>query len=969
MTYAEWNDILINYYFDESKESEAFLGIEKESFIDYLIENNIFAKEYSETLAKCPSYNKDIRTHIWDSFTLIFKKIQVHSKQEYYSKDLLTDRFQTHLHNSKGFTAKPMIFPFIALFLMPLANNPEMNARNFYDRLTAFLRDNRIIKDNESIGTTDMSGIKNPDLDTMWENLEKWAQAEGYNYHLKNISGNLRYVGPFMAESLLNANQRDRFKVVFYEAGLTQDLTIDDGRIINILNLHHRHLGFTDNEKWKKIFKSYKDVLISEFRRQYYRWDGNTIVRTHRNNRRVNVDTGTNKKLYLGMDILRNNYSFYLRARFNEVEPGTDYLYQNGGIRYEFRIINDGFANEKLKVDNLGEIVISNCGISLTDSKNRRNKLSFQNEEIYLFEKYYQTYTSSCQLKIGGKFYILVSKTARAEVKNWLETNGAIKKEFAHDIKSKYDLFYIEEVKCALPSITILNCESRVSAKIVNTYYFHKEDNIDYIYEGLPAHFDIQGVNVSHDNVRALIYDGVRRTEIPLAYNEESRLWVMAPISNTILRSGTFTLYCNDQAISNKEYGFTNFVALKKDEYREINYNKWGEYAEDGAIIQGMKVNIVNGLAPFLKVNMSRFGSLPVIPDSRYEHKDFLLYYLSSIPRLTKQDFIEAVKVQVHNNIASDKSLSKWSIRSLIDNYFRLGYINYAYHNNQHIIAINRPTLVLIPSKVNRTVNENQLATVRGNNCKEKFFKAMLTGARTPGFMKDFINCVNGFSHDDKRIRLHIEEQNNPLYPQKVILWCEDEITLKRFADTYGILFQVSLYANSLLNCIGSVKDYEQYIYEKYSQFSETYEGFSDYSVLNFRYMAECTTDGRTIDYNRVYRDEFDTNGDIVTYFPGKYTEKSILWKDGAQYPVDKYWGQFVGMNLQNSKVIEIDRENNCIKIPKHIRLPFLYARALTLMTGEIPEIDNDRRAYELCDNPFAQAIAPEAIATKLGQN
>ena len=530
-------------------------------------------------------------------------------------------------------------------------------------------------------------------------------------------------------------------------------------------------------------------------------------------------------------------------------------------------------------------------------------------------------------------------------------------------------MFFIEEVKSALTSIKILDCDDKLSAKLVNTYYFHKEDNTDYIYKGLPAHFDIQGVNVSHDNVRALIYDGIRRTEIPLEYNEDSRLWVMPPVSNTFLLSGTFSLYCNDQLISSKVYGFTDFIPLKNEEYREINYNKWGEYTEEGAIIQGMKVNIVNGLAPYLKVNMSRFGCLPIIPENKYESKDFLLYYLSSVPRMTKADFIEAVKVQVHNNIASDKFLSKWSIRSLIDNYFRLGYINYAYHNNKHIIAINKPTMVLIPSKVNRTTNENQLATVTGNNCKERHFKAMLTGARTPSFMEDFINCVNGFSYDGKRIRLQIDEQNNPLYPQRIILWCEDELTLKKFADTYGIQFQVSLYANSLLNCIGSVKDYEKYIYEKYSEFTETYEGFNDYSVLDFKYMAECASEGVRIDYNRVYRDEFDPEADIVTYFPGKYTEKSILWKNGNQYPVDKYWGQFIGMNLKGAKVIEIDRETNTIKIPKHIRLPFLYARALTLMTGEIPEINNDRRAYELCDNPFAQAIAPESIATKLGQN
>ena len=93
------------------------------------------------------------------------------------------------------------------------------------------------------------------------------------------------------------------------------------------------------------------------------------------------------------------------------------------------------------------------------------------------------------------------------------------------------------------------------------------------------------------------------------------------------------------------------------------------------------------------------------------------------------------------------------------------------------------------------------------------------------------------------------------------------------------------------------------------------------------------------------------------------------MWKDENQYPVDKYWGQFIGMKMLGAKVIEIDSDNNTIKIPKYVRLPFLYARALTLMTGEIPEISNDRRTYELCDNPFAQAIAAEAIIEKLSQN
>ena len=99
MKYAEWNQILIDYYFNESRENEAFLGIEKESFIDYLVDNAIFSEEYYAVLAKNPTYKKDIRTYIWNNFIQLFKK------KEYYSKDTLFLLFNSYLYNStKGHT-------------------------------------------------------------------------------------------------------------------------------------------------------------------------------------------------------------------------------------------------------------------------------------------------------------------------------------------------------------------------------------------------------------------------------------------------------------------------------------------------------------------------------------------------------------------------------------------------------------------------------------------------------------------------------------------------------------------------------------------------------------------------------------------------------------------------------------------------------------------------------------------------
>ena len=119
-------------------------------------------------------------------------------------------------------------------------------------------------------------------------------------------------------------------------------------------------------------------------------------------------------------------------------------------------------------------------------------------------------------------------------------------------------------------------------------------------------------------------------------------------------------------------------------------------------------------------------------------------------------------------------------------------------------------------------------------------------------------------------------------------------------------------------------------------------------------------------DRSKLYREEVDYENDVVTYFPGTYEQKTILWKNGMQFPVDRYWGYFIGLKMNNVKAIEIDKENSNIKMPKQIRLPLLYARALTLMTGEIPELEKSKRVYELCDNPFAQSITPEAIINKL---
>lgn len=961
MRYSQWNELLFEYYFGDEKDHEVFLGIDKESLIDYVLERGVFDEEIENAISLNPCKKIDYSSYVWNSFTQLFRS------RETISKTVLLNVFRKHLKDSDVPDVMPTVFPCLALFIMPLANNPDMDPRNFYDRVTDFFRENYIIGPYETINTPDLNQFVAPTLKTMWENLEIWAQSEGYQYRVKS-SPNTRwkYVAPFMAESLLTASQRDSFKVVFYEAGLTPDQDMSDERIVSILDLYHKEIGFTDEMAWKKVFENYQDILIDVFHRQYNKWDGNTIVKIHENERSISRDYGNNKKLYLCMNILRGNYNFFFKSIFSDAEPGSEFEYKGSGqLDFSFSISSDGYSEESLFISNLAEIVSGGEGITLRDASNTRNKLSFRNEDFFLFEKYYNTYSSSCKLKIGGKFYFLVKKDAITEYQDWLKENAAREITDRHAFSSLYSLYHIESVKTSLPSHNALNCATRKTIKVVDTFVIKREASSIVLYQGLPVYFQIEGINVEEDKVRILFDQGFRLTDRDLEYDENRRLWKLPIITNQMLLEESFQVYCNDQLLSPARYSFGDFDALADDSYDEIGYDAWGNYTQDDAEFKGLNLKCTTGLAYLLEDNMKRFGKDTKFEKRAYQPTDYLLYWLSSRPRADKEDFTEAIRVQVQNAIASDLAMEKWGVRALIDNYCRLGYINYAYHEGKHILAVNKPTFVLLPSSVN---NGSIGGSVSSVSCAEKQFKLLLTGARTPEFIDKLLRRAEGFNYNGARIFVQVDEASGPLYPQRIIFWSSSIFAIKEFAAKYGIQYQHTIYSNSLLEKLGSVEDYETHIVNTQQSFRETYEGFTDLTAIDYKQLSELLEEGAYIKMDRVSHSSFDKNGSVVTYFPGKYKEKTILWKDGRQYPVDKYWGHFIGMKYADAKVAKIDKDSMTLYLPWFIKLPMLYARAMTMITGEIPETSRGKRIYQLCDNPFAGASSPSSILKKLNQ-
>ena len=122
------------------------------------------------------------------------------------------------------------------------------------------------------------------------------------------------------------------------------------------------------------------------------------------------------------------------------------------------------------------------------------------------------------------------------------------------------------------------------------------------------------------------------------------------------------------------------------------------------------------------------------------------------------------------------------------------------------------------------------------------------------------------------------------------------------------------------------------------------------------------------IKYESGVTTDFSEKGSVVTYYPTKYNEQTVLWYDGEQFSVDKYWGFFIGAALSDAKIARVNDDKTHIQLPRSIKLPILYARALTMMSATIPDNHNGRRIYQLCENPFANALSWDKILEKLNQ-
>lgn len=980
MTYDSWNDLICKYYFRNTSESKVIFHITLQDLVEFVKEENVeiakdrFAAEFSDEFIRTDFVSKfwiDIKTgnrNIDDLQDKIIKlKEQAVASRNY--KNLLA---------------------IVAVLIMPICENDdlELHGNNYYGHLLPFLKTNRFINKEKRVGNF-LGAIK---LDDIWNYIDLWAAEKDLPFKSSltvSENGATRYVNSLMKESLLSPSKLQKFRILFDKGGLVPSANIEDERLMSTFKTHYSSIGLSQTKFKQLTKKDFKEYIVSVLRNEYDNWDGTTKIKEKdKKTGRVKEEAGnTYYPLYLQMDynVHSNDARFALQLFCSDIDNFDEmsFVTEVGNNHLpEIYIKSDGYANRPFMMEEslLSKVMAERQGCFGIYEENMRSiRGRFVVTDYYLLKLYRNKYIATNEFIKGEFYFVLVRAESLSSFDSWLQGNGAtVVMEGLFD--GSYNLYRIEHAIEELPHRNNLTFKTEIRCKSVNNLEVKTDSYSDTILLSnlMPALFQITGVDVYKDKIYAVSVNDPHRNSSELTYNHERNVWVLKVFTNIFQIKKEFQLYCNETPIPYGHiYKFSDFVMPTT--FKEIKLDKWGKVSDD-AFSNGLELpenvirkNLINWSALNLQMNNATQQALS---QAIYNERDYMLYAITSASYDTSKsiitlEWLKSIKDRLMSELSEEKEKEhkdKYALQNTLADYFRLGYINYAYTNNGLTISANRPTLILLTPEFHRDIipgiNGKKIVSKK---CTERTYKCLLTGGRTIALVNEIVKLQQRYNYQVEFI-----DDANALMPQTIYVHAENRSSFKELAERCNLLYQDNIYANALIETLPSVVDY----IDKQKADADERDLFEvhNYRSIDYNKMAEIYPSkletGRAISNQEVDKDTFDKENDIVTFFPGTRDEVTVMITEGRMLEVDKYWGHFVGMHYAHAKVVQHNPDAAELSLPQQIRLPLLYARALTLLTGKTPESTFGSRTYSIGVNPYAFASAsnPDTILLKLGQ-
>lgn len=972
MNIKGWSDLIYRYYFESGVREKVVLHISMQDLIDFAKEEDVEVINGK----RASSYSDE------DLFRNFVQRFWIGQNGNADMRDL-AERINQLSAKAEEDGDYRILLSILAILIMPICENDALllNGNNYYGHLRPFLVTHGFVN---AVAQNDLlASIK---LDEIWGMVNRWAEENALPFHSPGVvvtNGTRQFVRSLMRESILSPSKLQRFCVLFDLAGLVPKINIEDDRLLSAFTNYYSRIGISAARYGQLTSNEFRDSLLSALRSEYNAWDGTTRIKERdRRTGNIKVEAGNTcypLLLHMDYDVNSGDCSFGFQLYCSDIDDFEylNFISDSDGIRFpSVYIKNDGFAN---LVFSISEQVVDSL------FSDRRGVYCIHEEDdsslkgrhvvtdYYLLRLHKNRYIATNEFVKGEFYFTVIRHEAINDFTDWLDDNDA---DLISDnaLGGNYSVYRIEHAAAELPIKSSLRFKSEIRCKSVNNLEVKTDSDTDIVFlsDLLPAQFEITGVDVTNDRIEAKSVNSPQRYSSALTYDHQKGLWVLKVFTHCFQRQTPFQIFHNEAPIPyGKTYMFKKFSIPTR--LKELSLDQWGDLSES-PLSKGLELppsvigkNLINWTT--LKYQMQRVHVEP-FNQGTYWEKDYLLYAITSASFETSGRVITTQWLrEIGDRIASEyegeggtAAVDKYSLSNALADYFRMGYINYAYTEKGLYMTANRPTLILLTPFFKRTVVPGFRGMI---NCEEREYKCLLTGGRTIELVRSIEKRQQSFG-----FRIEYKESSDILQPQTIYIHAAERSVFKALAEKCGLLYQDNIYSNALLESLPTVADY--------IAFKKTHGKERDLSavpsrrVIDYAKMAEIYPEkrarGQAINNSEIDKEDFNPDSDVVTFFPGSRDETTIMVDDGRMVEIDKYWGHFVGMYKADVKVLQYDLELAQISLPQQFRLPLLYARALTLLTGTTPDSVWGSRTYSIGVNPFTFGSKPEAILNKLGQ-
>lgn len=973
-----WSKLIYKYYFERNVVDNVILHISMQDIID-------FAKDENVEIANDKPANAFDDDFICNDFVRIFWIDKEGNENLNDLQKRINEIVSLAIKNEEY----EILLVILAVLIMPICENDEieLHGNNYYGHLLPFLYSHRFINKAETSSNL-LAVIK---LDDIWNCINKWAADNSLPFRERSVlskNGTKQYVRSIVKESLLSPSKLQKFCFLFDRAGLVPKVNLEDDRLLSSFTHYYMYIGIRPSKFKMLTNKEFREYLLAELRSEYDNWDGTTRIKERdRSTGKIRVESGNTcypLLLQMDYDLHSNNCTFAFQLYCSDID-NMEYMAfvvdSNKKHLPEVYIKNDGYAHQPFVLNDveLGSIFLNRNGSYCIHEENDKS-LSGRHvvTDYYILRQYKNKYIATSEFVKGEFYFAVIRHDAANDFNEWLTANDAVLITNSA-LGGFYSVYRIDCAQEELSNRNNLRFKTEIRCKSINNIEVKTEEDTDTVFlsELLPAQFEITGIDVSKDKIYAVSVNSSHRYSSELVYDRQKKLWILKVFPDYFQRQTEFQLYCNETPIPyGRIYKFKEFTLPTK--FKELQLDQWGSIGNP-SLSKGLelssefvKKNLINWTTLKIQMQNARPCSINV---GQYLKKDYLLYAITSASYENNRWVINMPWLkEIRDRLASEfekedihYQIDRYSLSNALADYFRMGYINYAYTDAGFCMTANRPTLILLTPKYKRIVSKGLMGrNIVTVSCVENEYKCLLTGGRSVAL----IEKIEKYQHP---LGFHIEyvESTDFLQPQTIYIHASKRSTFSALAEKCNLLYQDTVYANALLAALPSI---ENYIADKTINGTERdLSGVNSFRAIDYKKIAalypEKLAAKQAIANYEIDKDAtYDSQNDVVTFFPGTRDETTIMIDRGRMVEIDKYWGYFVGMYKSQAKVIQYDEDNIQISLPQQFRLPLLYARALTLLTGSTPNSVFGSRTYSLDVNPLAGEIKPARILQKLGQ-